>query len=133
MKKIAYVAGLLLIYLVMVNFWGCTNSEPIRPEEYSTIYCSPDSLTFTFPTQIVEFSMRYIGGYGTLAWYITSQPNWVILQPASGYLTTADQYINASINQEKLYSMPYGTYSGTVVIYSSEGTKNIKVVFIYKI
>ena len=117
--------------LILSGLWGCTNSKPVRPEEYSVIYVNPSTLYFTSPSQEIRFSMRYLGGYGSLAWHVSSKPAWVDLDPDSGYLTSEYQYMTARLVGAVVATMANGSYSGLVTIYSSEGSKDIPVRFIY--
>jgi|GEM_PF-5182003 len=130
-KNIRTVAVVLLFILLIAGILGCTNSKPLRAEETVPIYCSLDSLYFGYKDQNIQFYLKYTGESSPLAWHISSQPGWIILQPGSGYLTYEIQYLNASINSEQLYYMDYGTYRGSLIIATSEGNKNIPVVFKY--
>lgn len=123
--------NILAIFFFSLAFLNCTNSKPVRPEKYSVISVSPSSLDFISASQKISLAMKYVGGYGTLAWYVSSKPDWVELQPNSGYLTNENQYITASLNAAVVATMAQGSYSGIITIYSSEGSKNIPVSFIY--
>lgn len=119
-----------VLLLLISAVWGCTNSKPVRPEDTSVIYVSISSLYFTNPSQEIRFYMRYLGGYGSLSWHVSSQPDWAELDPSSGYLTGENQYVTARLVGAVVSSMAKGTYSGLVTIYSSEGTKSIPVSFV---
>ncbi|HAD83079.1 MAG: hypothetical protein A2509_01815 [Candidatus Edwardsbacteria bacterium RIFOXYD12_FULL_50_11] len=117
--------------LILVGLWGCTNSKPVRPENASVIYASIANIYFTEPSQEISFALRYLGGYGSLAWHVSSKPDWVELFPDSGYLTGEFQYVTARLNGAVVAYLAKGTYSGLLTIYSSEGSKDIPVTFVY--
>jgi hypothetical protein len=110
---------------------SCTNSQPVRATETSAIYVSIDNIYFAGPGQEVKFVMKYVGGYGTLAWHVASLPAWLSLEPSSGVLTNEYTYMYATVNQAALQGMSYGTYQGVAEIYSAEGTKMIKATLVY--
>lgn len=122
---------LISLVLILPGLWGCTNSKPVRPEDTSVIVVSIANIYFTESSQEVNFAMRYLGGYGSLAWHVSSKPDWMELSPDSGYLTGEFQYVTAKLVGGVVVTMAKGTYSGQVTIYSSEGSKNIPVTFIY--
>lgn len=124
----ALVAGLAGL---MPACLSCTNSQPVRPTETSAIYSSINHIYFVDPGREVRFAMKYLGGYGSLAWHVSSQPAWLVLEPSSGYLAYEYTYMYATVDQVVLQSLAYGTYNGVVEIYSAEGTKRIQTTLVY--
>ena len=125
------IRAILILAACLGTSLSCTNSQPIRPTETSVIYVSISNIYFANPGQEVKFAMKYIGGYGTLSWHVSSQPAWLVLEPTSGILTNEYTYMYATVNQSVLQSLAYGTYQGVAEIYSAEGTKLIQTTLVY--
>lgn len=127
MKKNTFILSSFLLILLAGSITSCTNSEPKLPTGTSSIACSVDSLKFASAYDTVDFYIYYTGGGGSLSWSVSSKPDWVLLQPASGYITSEKLYVVSIINLAELHDYSPGTYTGKVVLYSSEGTRDIGV------
>jgi hypothetical protein len=130
-RPVVWAAGYPGLLACLLASLSCTNSQPVRPTETAAIYVGIDNIYFADPGQEVRFAMKYLGGYGSLAWHVSSQPSWLVLEPSSGYLTYEYTYMYATVDQAVRQSLAYGTYQGAVEIYSAEGTKRIQTTLVY--
>lgn len=87
------------------------------------LYVTTTLLDFGSEQSILPFEIKNSGA-GELIWSITSDKPWLIVNPASGNITSGTSAINATIDRSQIGK---STFVGTLVVNSNGGTATINV------